>query len=923
MHQEPGLLLRRVRGHRGKRHPVRAAFGRRAVPAGLPFGRRLPVLHDHEHGVPVQPPEPAHVRHDVQPDHERHGAHTGHHGPARGFRRHARARSGETARGGVRSRHVRLRRRRDQRAHRRQPRSARRQPDRVRGPLGRRQDDRSPAHPQVLGNAPRRGAHRRACPVRTAHRQPHGSGVLRVPRSLHARRHPVREHQARPTERHARAGGGRRAGRADPRHDRGPAERLRHVAGRERRQAVRRRAAARVHRSRHLEGCAHHRVRRSHQLHRHRERAPDPACALAPADEQDLHHDRPPPAHHRACGPDMRVRPRPPARTRNARFPDQARRRLRPHVGRLHAPHGEEGVAGMITLIKTVRTVAGDKAKTLVLPIALSCADSLLHMGMFAVMIAAIINLVAGAFNAELLAFYSGALVVLFVVRAALYATNYAQTQFRGADITADLRLSIGNHLRRLNLGYFDKNSIGQLASVLTTDVSDFEQTITTSLASFFKVVCFSVLACAFAFAINWLYGLIILAIVVASLPLARLGGRAASKGGVRYRESVHAVISRIIEYINGIKTFKLYNLTGRRFERLDRSFADLKRESIRMELSIMPFSVLFSVATSLIVPLGLVAGTLMFMDGQLDAPRLIAAVMIAVSISSMMTTLGVIYPELNYLAKAAEGIERIQAERPLAYRDGNPRFTSFDVRFDDVRFGYADGKEVLHGVTFTAQPGTRTALVGPSGSGKTTVISLISRFWDASSGSVRVGGHEVRDIAPDALAEQVAVVFQDVYLLADTVANNIRVGKPDATQEEVEAAARAAHCHDFIEALPQGYDTLVGEGGSTLSGGEKQRISIARALIKNAPIVLLDESTSSLDADNEHEINRALDVLMADKTVIVIAHRLDTVERADQILVLDDGRVRERGTHDELLAQGGWYAHAIAEQEKARSWTA
>jgi len=154
-------------------------------------------------------------------------------------------------------------------------------------------------------------------------------------------------------------------------------------------------------------------------------------------------------------------------------------------------------------------------------------------------------------------------------------------------------------------------------------------------------------------------------------------------------------------------------------------------------------------------------------------------------------------------------------------------------------------------------------------------------------------------------------------------VANNIRVGKPDATQEEVEAAARAAHCHDFIEALPQGYDTLVGEGGSTLSGGEKQRISIARALIKNAPIVLLDESTSSLDADNEHEINRALDVLMADKTVIVIAHRLDTVERADQILVLDDGRVRERGTHDELLAQGGWYAHAIAEQEKARSWTA
>ena len=531
----------------------------------------------------------------------------------------------------------------------------------------------------------------------------------------------------------------------------------------------------------------------------------------------------------------------------------------------------------MITLIKTVRTVAGDKAKTLVLPIALSCADSLLHMGMFAVMIAAIINLVAGAFNAELLAFYSGALVVLFVVRAALYVTNYAQTQFRGADITADLRLSIGNHLRRLNLGYFDKNSIGQLASVLTTDVSDFEQTITTSLASFFKVVCFSVLACAFAFAINWLYGLIILAIVVASLPLARLGGRAASKGGVRYRESVHAVISRIIEYINGIKTFKLYNLTGRRFERLDRSFADLKRESIRMELSIMPFSVLFSVATSLIVPLGLVAGTLMFMDGQLDAPRLIAAVMIAVSISSMMTTLGVIYPELNYLAKAAEGIERIQAERPLAYRDGNPRFTSFDVRFDDVRFGYADGKEVLHGVTFTAQPGTRTALVGPSGSGKTTVISLISRFWDVTEGNITIGGVNIKDMPLEQLSEMVSFVTQDNFLFRCSLLENIRLGNPAASDEEVREAAGKACCEEFIEKLPMGYDTPAGEAGKRLSGGEKQRIAIA--------------------------------------------HRLTTIEQADQILVVDDGQIVQKGTHRELASVPGKYQDFVEIRSQSEGW--
>ena len=198
-----------------------------------------------------------------------------------------------------------------------------------------------------------------------------------------------------------------------------------------------------------------------------------------------------------------------------------------------------------------------------------------------------------------------------------------------------------------------------------------------------------------------------------------------------------------------------------------------------------------------------------------------------------------------------------------------------------------------------------------------------MARFWDVDAGTVSLGGEDVRDWKLDELMAHFAMVFQDVYLFNDTIENNIKFGRPDATHEQVVAAARAARCHDFVEALPEGYATMLGEGGATVSGGEKQRISIARALIKNAPIVLLDESTSSLDADNEHEINRALDVLMADKTVIVIAHRLDTVERADQILVLDDGRVRERGTHDELLAQGGWYAHAIAEQEKARSWTA
>ena len=263
----------------------------------------------------------------------------------------------------------------------------------------------------------------------------------------------------------------------------------------------------------------------------------------------------------------------------------------------------------------------------------------------------------------------------------------------------------------------------------------------------------------------------------------------------------------------------------------------------------------------------------------------------------------------------------RVRQEKPLTYQKDADDIEAYKICFDNVYFSYEDNVEVLHGISFCAAPGTTTALVGPSGSGKTTVISLLSRFWDVTKGTISIGGQNIKELSPDSLASHMAVVFQDVYLLNDTIAGNIRVGNPNATQEQIEAAAKAARCHDFIMQLPDGYDTLVGEGGSTLSGGEKQRISIARALIKDAPIVLLDETTSNLDADNEQEINKALDKLMEGKTVIVIAHRLNTIVNADQILVLQNGNIAEQGTHQELIKRGGWYSHVISEQEKSKEW--
>ena len=571
---------------------------------------------------------------------------------------------------------------------------------------------------------------------------------------------------------------------------------------------------------------------------------------------------------------------------------------------------------------KMIRRVAGKNIRSLSLPIVLSCLDALLHMGMFSAMVLTIIELIGGIFTVQKLTLYSVILVLLFLVRAILFSVNYTQVQYRGADISAQQRLALGDHIRSLKLGYFNKNSIGRLMSTLTTDITDFEQVLTHSLASLIKVLFFSALALLFAFMVSWQYGLIATVLILIAFPLMRLSGAMSQKYGGRQRASVSRVISRIVEYINGIRTFKLYNMTGEKFQRLDDSFTSLKKDSVKLELSIMPFSISFSFVTSLILPAALILAPALYQAGVIDTQRMIALLMIGVSLSSMMATLGSLYPELKYLSKAAENILQVRQEAPLPYREDAAQLNAFDVSFSHVNFAYEMGVPVLRDVSFSVKPGTTTALVGPSGSGKTTIISLISRFWDVSKGSVTIGGCDIREQSPDALAEKMAIVFQDVYLLHDTIANNIRVGKPGARMEEIIAAAKAAQCHEFISALPDGYETMVGEGGNTLSGGEKQRISIARALIKNAPIVLLDETTSSLDADNEKEIHKALDALMKDKTVIVIAHRLNTIIGADQILVLDKGIISERGNHRELLVQNGWYARMISEQTKAREWS-
>ena len=302
----------------------------------------------------------------------------------------------------------------------------------------------------------------------------------------------------------------------------------------------------------------------------------------------------------------------------------------------------------MISFYKTVKDVVGERMKNFILPVVLSCVDSILHMGMFCIMLTVLLELLNQSFSSDKLLICSIILLVLFVVRAILYSINYTRTQFRGADVTAHLRLSLGDHIRSLNLGYFNKNSIGRLTSTLTTDIADFEQILTHSMSSIFKVLFFSAFTLLFAFIISWQCGLALLALIILAFPLMYISGKMSKKYGAKQRNSVNGVISRIVEYINGIKTFKLYNLTGERFERLDNSFKDLKKQSIRLELSIMPFSILFSIVTSFMLPVTLVAGTWMLQGGILDTQAFVLVIMIAVSLSSMMATLGSLYPEMT-----------------------------------------------------------------------------------------------------------------------------------------------------------------------------------------------------------------------------------------------------------------------------------
>ena len=511
-----------------------------------------------------------------------------------------------------------------------------------------------------------------------------------------------------------------------------------------------------------------------------------------------------------------------------------------------------------------------------------------------------------------------GIMAVYMLVMSLAERASY-RANFRGAyEMSALGRLALAEHLRKLSLGFLSRRDPGDLSSMLITDFMLAETGISHLLPQLLGAVVMPVLAFVSLVWIDWRMAVS----MFAALPLALLvlwASTSAQKklSGRQIQAKINAG-NRLEEYLQGIRVMKAYNLLADRFIRLRDAFAELRRACIRQEALLGPFVLLSITLVRAGLTMMVLCGTYLLLGGELSLLVFILFLVVGSRVFDPLTSALTNFTEFRYFSIAGARILSLMKEPETKGERQSP--AAGDIVFEHVSFAYQD-KEVLHDITVTLPKNSLTALVGPSGSGKSTVMKLCARFYDPQQGHLFFNGVPMDEIAPESLMSHISMVFQDVCLFQDTIRNNIRFGKTDAMDEEIIAAAKKACCHDFIMRLPQGYDTMVGEGGCTLSGGEKQRISIARAMLKDAQIILLDEATASLDPENEVEIQKAIGTLIKGRTVIAIAHRLKTIKKADRIIVLDNGQIKEEGTHDELIRQEGLYSHLWNIQESISGW--
>ena len=520
----------------------------------------------------------------------------------------------------------------------------------------------------------------------------------------------------------------------------------------------------------------------------------------------------------------------------------------------------------------------------------------------------------------EKICLYLGIGLVLCIAVEAVFEhiTNVLQSA-TGYEVFADMRMRLGDHLRKLPMGYFTEGNMGKISTVLCTDMVFIEECCMSVLSELVTFMISQGLMTLMMFVMDIRLGISALVVVLAFIIVGNCMMKTTLAHSKTKQEGSESLTEEVLDFAEGIGVIKSFNMLGEKSKSLSAEFEKSCRESIDFEKSYGPWAralyLTYGIGTSFMLA---VAGIL-FTKGEMSPNYMVGIILF---LFDLFISIESYYGQITRLTVTAASLDRIeevfQAEE---LHDSTNIALSKDagkndslVEYSNVSFGYT-GKNVLNHISFTMKKGEMTALVGPSGGGKSTIASLLARFWDIKEGTIKVDGKDIKNVSLGSLMDKISMVFQRVYLFKDTIYNNIIIGRPDATREEVIEAAKKARCYDLIMSFPEGFDTVIGEGGTSLSGGEKQRLSIARCILKDSPIVILDEATASVDADNERAIQEAISELCKNKTLLVIAHRLKTIKDADQILVISDGKIIERGNHEKLMKKDGVYAHMVSVQ--------
>lgn len=574
----------------------------------------------------------------------------------------------------------------------------------------------------------------------------------------------------------------------------------------------------------------------------------------------------------------------------------------------------------MLESIRKIWDFAGEERKNIKKSVFISFISAIFHMFQISAIYVVLSAMIEGNnyTNTALTAFV---LIIVSILGSAItkYFSQLQQTH-AGYFMAGNKRIQIANKIKRVPMGYFNKNSLGEITGVSTTVLDAVEtvapRILVNILSGFINATVFAVMILMF----DWRIGVLVIIGTGIYLTISSNMEKKSQSIAPLRQKSQSDMVCSVLEYIQGISVVKTFNLAGKGDKTLRESLDVNCKSNLAMEKLFTPYVILQNITLQFFSVAMMITSIDFYLNGSMSLVNTLMMIIMSFLIFAQIQSAGSAISLLRIVSSSMDQANKIDEISEIDENGKEIKPKNHDICFKNVDFSYGD-KKILTNINLNIPQKTTTAIVGPSGSGKTTICNLISRFWDVDKGSITIGGKDVREYTLESLMDQISMVFQNVYLFSDTIENNIKFGIPSATREEVIKAAKKACCHEFISKLPQGYDTVIGEGGDTLSGGEKQRISIARALLKDAPIVILDEATANVDPENEDKLQQAIEALTYNKTIIMIAHRLKTVRNAKQILVVNEGSIVQKGNHEELMKENGIYKNFVTGRQEVYKW--